>query len=36
MVVGIAIGYPDWDKPITQIWSEREPLGKVARWYGFD
>jgi nitroreductase len=36
MVVGIAIGYPDWDEAITQIRSEREPLEKVARWYGFD
>ena len=36
MVVGISIGYPDWDDPITQIRSEREPLGKVARWYGFE
>jgi len=36
LVLGIAIGYPDWDEPITQMRSDREPLGKVAKWYGFD
>ena len=33
MVVGIAIGYPDWDDPIDQFPTEREPLDKVAKWY---
>ena len=36
MVLGIAIGYPKWGDPINQFCSEREPLDKVARWYGFD
>jgi nitroreductase len=35
IVLGIAIGYPDWDDPVNQFRSEREPLEKVARWYGF-
>jgi nitroreductase len=36
IALGIAIGYPDWDDPENQPRSEREPLGKVAKWYGFD
>ena len=36
IVVGIAIGYPDWDDPVNQFRSEREPLDRVTRWYGFD
>jgi nitroreductase len=35
IVLGIAIGYPNWDDPINQFRSEREPLEKVAKWYGF-
>jgi nitroreductase len=36
IVLGIAIGYPDWDDPINQLRSEREPLDNVSTWYGFD
>lgn len=36
IVLGIAIGYPSWDDPVNQFHSEREPLDKVATWYGFD
>jgi len=36
IVLGIAIGYPDWDAPINQLRSEREPLDSIARWFGFD
>ncbi|MFC1984893.1 nitroreductase [Chloroflexota bacterium] len=36
IVLGIAIGYPDWDDPVNQVRSEREPLDRVAKWYGFD
>ena len=35
IVLGIAIGYPDWNDPVNQFNSEREPLGRVARCYGF-
>jgi nitroreductase len=35
IVLGIAIGYPDWDHAVNQMYSEREPLNSVARWYGF-
>jgi nitroreductase len=35
IALGIAIGYPDWDNPITQSRTQREPLGNIAKWYGF-
>lgn len=35
IVLGMAIGYPDWDHPLNKFRSEREPMDKVARWYGF-
>lgn len=36
IVLGIAVGYPDWDSPLNQFRSEREPLDKVAKWHGFE
>ena len=36
IVLGIAIGYPDWDDPVNQFRSERELLDNVSTWYGFD
>jgi nitroreductase len=36
IVLGISIGYPDWDDPVSQLHSEREPLDNVSTWYGFD
>ena len=36
IVLGIAVGYPDWDDPVNQFRSEREPLDNVSTWYGFD
>ena len=36
IALGIAIGYPDWDNPITQSRTQREPLGDVAKWHGFE
>ncbi len=35
IALGIAIGYPDWDNPINQSRTQREPLDNVAKWYGF-
>jgi nitroreductase len=35
-VIGISIGYPDEEDPINQMRSEREPLGVMAKWCGFD
>ena len=36
IVLGIAIGYPDWGDPVNELRSEREPLGNVSTWHGFD
>ncbi len=36
MVIGIAIGYPDWDFPANKLESKREPVENVATWCGFD
>lgn len=36
MVLGIAIGYPNWDDPINQLRSDRDSLDEVANWHGFD
>jgi nitroreductase len=35
IALGIAIGYPDWDDPINQSRTRREPLSEVVKWYGF-
>jgi nitroreductase len=36
VVLGIAIGYPDWGNPVNKWQSPREPLNQVVRWYGFE
>ncbi len=36
VLVGIAIGYPDWNNPINQFRSEREAVESVVKWYGFE
>ena len=36
IVLGIAIGYPDWNNPLNELTTERESLDNVANWYGFD
>lgn len=36
IALGISIGYPDWDNPVTQRRTQREPLEKVVTFYGFD
>jgi nitroreductase len=36
VLLGIAIGYPDWDNPINQFRTEREPLDMIATWRGFE
>jgi len=32
MVIGIALGYPDWESPINRFKSFREDLEKMVRW----
>ncbi len=36
IIVGIAMGYPDWDFPANRIQTEREPIPNVTTWRGFD
>ena len=36
IALGISIGYPDWDDPINESRTAREPMDKVVSWYGFD
>jgi nitroreductase len=35
IALGIAIGYPDLKNPINKDRRDREPLGTVAKFYGF-
>ena len=35
IALGIAIGYPDWDQPLNKQRRSREPMDKVAKFYGF-
>lgn len=35
MAIAIAIGYPDWDNPMNQFRSSREPLESLTTWIGF-
>lgn len=35
LVIGITVGYPDWDDPVNQLRSEREPLDGISTWHGF-
>jgi nitroreductase len=32
VVIGAALGYPDWDSPINHFKSQREDLEKMVRW----
>jgi nitroreductase len=32
VVIGIALGYPDWDNPINNFTSSRESVAKMIRW----
>lgn len=34
LVVGVALGHPDWKSPINRFKSYREPLEKMLRWVG--
>jgi len=36
LVLGIAIGYPNWDDPVNQFHSEREPLDDITKWHGLE
>jgi nitroreductase len=34
-LLGIAIGYPDWDNSINQFRTDREPLDSITTWHGY-
>jgi nitroreductase len=36
ILVGIGIGYPDWEDPVNQFVNDREPLEKLVTLHGFD
>jgi nitroreductase len=36
IALGIAIGYPDWDDPATDMDTSREPFDRVVKFYGFE
>lgn len=36
LVVGLSIGYPDWDAPVNGFEREREPAEGFTRWCGFE
>jgi nitroreductase len=35
VLLGIAIGHPDWDNPINQFRTERELIENITTWHGF-
>jgi len=34
IVICLTIGYPDWDFPANEVYSAREPVGKITTWCG--
>jgi nitroreductase len=36
VVMGIALGYPDWEHPANRIATGREPAENITIWRGFD
>ena len=35
IMIGIAVGYPDWDFPANKLVSTREPVDSITTWLGF-
>lgn len=35
LIIGISIGYPDWDAKINEYISSRVPLNEITKWIGF-
>ena len=36
IIVGVAMGYPDFSNPVATFRSNREPLEQFVTWHGFD
>jgi nitroreductase len=34
VIIGIAIGYPDWDHPLNSLRTDREPVEELVTWRG--
>jgi nitroreductase len=35
-LLGIAVGYPNWNDKIAHFRSDKEPLSRMAEWFGFE
>jgi nitroreductase len=35
ILVGLAIGYPDWESPLNKFKTSREKLSTLTKWFGF-
>lgn len=35
IIIGIALGYPDWSFPANQLHTQREPIENLVAWHGF-
>ena len=36
LIIGIAMGYPDWNYPANQLKTPRAPVDQMTAWVGFD
>ena len=36
IIIGIAIGYPDWDFPANRVETAREGVDSITKWYGVE
>jgi len=34
VIIGIAVGYPDWDHPLNSLRTDREPVEELVTWRG--
>ena len=32
VIIGVALGYPDWENPVSHFKSSREEMDKLVRW----
>jgi len=36
IIIGLAVGYPDYESPAVKFRADREPLETMVTWHGFD
>jgi nitroreductase len=34
VIIGIAVGYPDWNQPLNSLRTDREPVENLVTWSG--